>query len=323
MKKTLSFILCLLLLCGVALLPSCATRHDDDLPQNWVPARQLRDNAIIRNDERGIPDWALYHSVLAHVNSVRRRAGEPRTDTLTAGDAARVTRLVIAVRYEGDEEYRIVTPRNLRGIEHLRNLEVFRLSLRAEFGHPNGLDSIDELRRLEWLPNLQTFVLGAREEDGLFNDLRFISNLTGLTRLEIGLATNLDGIQNLTNLERLRISGGELTNLDELRYLVNLRHLNANDNQLTDISAVAYLPNLQTLSVIGNQLETLPDLTATNLLYRVELGYQPDISRPEYILNTRFRHNRLSREELERNLPASLLEANDGRWLENNLMFQY
>ncbi|MCL2194827.1 MAG: hypothetical protein FWB76_02630, partial [Oscillospiraceae bacterium] len=260
-----------------------------------------------------------------------------------AGEAAAITSITIipaAVHVRGFENDDSESPdlslqprRNLRGIEHLRNLEELRMDEKCGVNWTSlsgGLDCFSELRRLEHLPHLRmlcflsVYTMNGEGEREFLRDLRPLRNLTQLTSLRISGLTSLDGIQNLTDLEylsvwgmlsdlrgierltnlrNLHVSGGELTNLDEVRNLVNLTSLWAPNNQLTDISAVVRLPNLQDLGVARNQLETLPDLTVTNL--------QPS--------NTCFRGNRLSREEFERNLPASLLEANDGRWLESHL----
>jgi len=331
MKNLLSLILCLLLLCSVILLPacvishgpaSCANDHYNDLPPDWAPAAPLPDDAIILNDETGIPDVALYIAVLRAIDRERARHFERTGEgTFTAGEAASVTRITIRPGgtsgeldgfLERDPEHKSLDwqpPRNLRGIEHLRNLEEFRLTLEMEFGQPGGLDSLNELRRLEHLPRLRTFSFGDSLSlcytiDNL-RDLRSMRNLTQLTRLNIfadGL-TSLDGIQGLTNLEQLSVrttnanATGVLSNLRGVEYLTNLRVLNVIRNQLTNLDEVRYLVNLTYLDVSNNQLSdisavaNLPNLQSLNVF-----------------------RNRLTREQFEMNLPANLLDELE--WLE-------
>ncbi|MCL2531806.1 MAG: leucine-rich repeat domain-containing protein [Oscillospiraceae bacterium] len=307
MKKALTFAVCFLLLCGMVLLPSCTASGDDyyvDLPPNWTPAARLPDDAIILNDEIGIPDVALYIAVLSAIEGGRAsHFGRTGEGTFTAGEAAAVTSIRINVHGSthpdlDSSDLRWQPPRNLRGVEHLRNLEELRLSLEQERGLRGGLDNYNELKRLEHLPYLRTLIFvdllslyySPDNPPEFLRDLRPLQNLTQLTRLNMyvdGL-TSLDGIQNLTNLEYLsvrttnvnvtgvlvnlrgiehltnlrdlNVSRGQLTNLDEVRYLVNLTSLWVSNNQLADISAVAHLKNLENLDVSQNQLTNLSDV---------------------------------------------------------------
>jgi len=254
MKNLLSLILCLLLLCGVILLPSCTAErtdggdlpsHYDDLPPDWTPAAPLPDDAVIYNDETGIPDTALYIAVLRAIEGAKmagvseralhfERTGE---GTFTAGEAAAITFLAIRPRGTSTDLTRYedgpfptlglgwYPPRNFRGIEHLRNLEETHLILGMDFERPGwlgerlycGLDSLNELRRLEHLPHLRTFIgegdiFSRADDDGhqeRLENLMPFRNLTQLTTLRIRAAsiTSLDGIQNLTNLEHFWVLG--------------------------------------------------------------------------------------------------------------------
>ena len=383
MKKLLSFVTCLLLLCGVVLLSSCiapsgdyvsddptevtsaspsGNEADDDLPPNWEPAAPLPDDAVILNDETGIPDVALYIAVLRAIDHDRMwHFAETGEGTFTAGEAAAITSLTIrpagsSTDVDEPPPSRFwYPPRNLRGIEHLRSLEELRLFLSADFGRLGaGLESVNELRRLEHLPYLRVFDYreGHAVEQSQLDSLKPLQNLTRLTDLGISATRliSLNGIQNLTNLENLRVwasltnlrgiehlsnlrhlevSGNRLTSLNELRGLVSLTHVAARENRLTDINAVAYLPNLEVLDVSRNRLEQLPDLTDSDLVAQIESSSSPF----SHVRGTSFSENRLSREQLERNLPISLLQPQNGQmfyldgvgavnWLEMQLSTQ-
>jgi len=223
-KKVLSVILCLMLMCGAVLLPSCTARRDDpyhyyDLPPNWAPAAQLPNDAVIYNDETGIPDRALYIAVL-------HALGRSSRGTFTAGEAASLTSITIVpvavhVReLENDEDTDwfanlVPSSQNLIGIEHLRTLEELHMEEVCSVNWislSEGLACFSELRRLEHLPHLRRLFLFHMH----IHDLRPLRNLTGLTTLNIRGLTSFDGIQHLTNLESFRLNG-QPQDLQELR----------------------------------------------------------------------------------------------------------
>lgn len=238
MKKILMLIMCLMLLCGMVLFPACTVSHDSyhshDLPPDWTPTTPLPDDAIILNDETGIPDVALYIAILNRIDWERSRhfrvTGE---GTFTAGEAAAVTWINISPLGHSnhvDEDISVSDLgweplRNFRGIEHLRSLEEIDLTLQTEWGLVGGLDNFNELRRLEHLPHLRTLridTIFTRANDlnpsEHLNDLMPLRNLIGLTTLEIfsSSLTSLDGIQYLTNLEYFTLYGRR-QNLQDLR----------------------------------------------------------------------------------------------------------
>ncbi len=178
------------------------------------------DSDVIRNDETGIPDKALYQLIL-------KELGKTPDSTFTEAEAQSVLAVQQDVFREGDsdrrEEEQVVS---LQGIEKLTNLSVLNLGrnkitdlkplesltkltiLRLEYSY--CITNIEDLRSLTWLEYLAlpptvtdlSPIEGMTELRSLWVEyagLRTLPDLTGHTKLT-GFSTRLQG-NNLTKKE--------------------------------------------------------------------------------------------------------------------------
>lgn len=153
---------------------------------------------IIRNDETGIPDKALYQLIL-------KSLGKTTDSTFTEEEAQNVLGLEQDVFCEGDldrkEEEQVV---NLRGIEKLPNLRSVRL----------GRNKIANLNPLENLTNLCVLTL---TYSYCITNIEGLRNCTRLTYLELPeTVTDLSPIKNMTELTGLSATNSGICTLPDL-----------------------------------------------------------------------------------------------------------
>ena len=153
---------------------------------------------IIRNDETGIPDKALYKAILEELHKDKNR-------TFTKREAESIEELFANISRGGEKSVA-----SLKGIGYLRNLK--HLSLEG--------NSLTTLAGVEELYNLEKLTV----DSGLLKSLEGIETLPNLKSLSAiyNELTDLKGIENMTNLEWLHVSENDLKSLDEIKNLTNL-----------------------------------------------------------------------------------------------------
>lgn len=217
MKKFLNLCLALCLLCGLNGVHSVSAEEG-----------QTGDDEIIKCDEQGIPDPALYAAVL--------NAGDSNKDgILTKAEAEGIESL-----YANDDEIA-----NLQGIEKLINLTNLSLSSK----------NITDLKEIENLTKLTSLSLSGKG----ITSLQSIDNLTNLTDLslrETGI-TSLKGIENLINLTDLNLNYTNIKSINGIENLIQLNKLNLGGTAITELQGIENLTNLTYLSLSWTSIKNL------------------------------------------------------------------
>ena len=192
---------------------------------------------------------------------VRKALNIPQGD-ITAGDAAKVTRLDIGNEWQ-PQIPREVQVRDLAGIEHF-------ISLRELHA---GFNSIGDISPLAGLTELTGLDLGV-------NALSDIGALAGLTRLE-NLTLFGNGIEDisplagLTSLRSLHIGGIPLADLSPLAALTGIDHLYAGGCGIEDIGTLAGMTNMHRLELSDNYIQDLSPLAGMTNLIKLTLANNP------------------------------------------------
>lgn len=192
---------------------------------------------------------------------VRKALNIPQGD-ITAGDAAKVTRLDIGNEWQPQIPPEVQV-RDLAGIEHF-------ISLRELHANFNAIGDISPLAGLTELTSLD---LGGNA----FSD---ISPLAGLARLEsLTLFGNRIGdispLAGLTSLRSLHIGGIPLSDLDTLAALTGIDHLYAGGCGIEDIGALAGMTNMHRLELSDNFITDLSPLAGMTNLIKLTLANNP------------------------------------------------
>ena len=255
MKKFLNLCLALCLLCGLNGVHSVSAEEG-----------QAGDDEIIKCNEQGIPDPALYAAVL--------NAGDSNQDgILTKAEAEGIEKLTAT---DGEIE-------NLKGIENLINLT--ELNLRKT--NITSLKDIENLSKLTQLYLDETKITSLQGIEKLtkltslhldyagITSIEGIENLTNLTDLSLRFTgiTSLKGIENLTNLTRLDLYETKITSLKGIENLTNLTYLDLEGINIADLQGIENLTNLTDLIIRYNNLSVLPDLTKLVNLDASNMGW--------------------------------------------------
>ena len=192
---------------------------------------------------------------------VRKALNIPQGD-ITAGDAAKVTRLDIGNEWQPQIPPEVQV-RDLAGIEHF-------ISLRELHANFNAIGDISPLAGLTELTSLN---LGGNA----FSD---ISPLAGLARLEnLTLFGNHIGdispLAGLTSLRSLHLGGIQLADLDALAALTGIDHLYAGGCGIEDIGALAGMTNMHRLELSDNYITDLRPLAGMTNLIKLTLANNP------------------------------------------------
>lgn len=153
---------------------------------------------VIKNDETGIPDKALYQAILEMLDK--------EADEMFTKEEAEEIELLQARMARGGKD----SVASLKGIGYLSNLR----KLDLEGNSLKSLDGIEELTKLEALT----------VDSGLLKSLQGVENMNSLKSLSVihNELTSLDGIQTLKGLEYLAVGENEITSLKEVKKLENL-----------------------------------------------------------------------------------------------------
>lgn len=308
MKKIwISLIVCLCMLA----MPSVAVR--------------AAESDIIRNDESGIPDEALYKGIL-------KRLGKKSNETFTRQEAESLEELDVG----GDI-------RSLKGIGNLSQLE--RLCIMSkELRSLKGVESlykleeldipynkVKSLKPLKSLTNLQSLMV----ESCQLTSLRGIENLKNLMYLNVvdNRISSLKPLANLTNITTLSIYNNNLKSLNGIENLANLTTLDVGGNELTSVKGIEKLTNLSVLEIGGNKLTSVNEIKRLKKLEKLDISHNkikklPNLKNFKKLtwssLSLSIRNNRLTEKEIRQKLPARFFKKGKARkqWLKEQTRFQ-
>ena len=193
---------------------------------------------------------------------------------------------------------------NLAGLEHMVNLETFRLhesevSDLSPIANLNNLKSLDlfsnrigNIEPIAGLNKIQSLSL----RDNNIIDLTPLSNLKKVRTLDLVgnkiedikplftmgslgklyLANNnisdLTGIEQLNHVKELWIGNNNITNLESISKMESLTQLAVRDAEIRDITPLAKLKNLQSLDLEENYISDVSPLSELTHLYELNLS---------------------------------------------------
>lgn len=280
---------------------------------------------IIRNDESGIPDEALYKGIL-------KRLGKKSNETFTRQEAESLEELDVG----GDI-------RSLKGIGNLSQLE--RLCIMSkELRSLKGVESlykleeldipynkVKSLKPLKSLTNLQSLMV----ESCQLTSLRGIENLKNLMYLNVvdNRISSLKPLANLTNITTLSIYNNNLKSLNGIENLANLTTLEAGGNKLASVKGIEKLTNLSVLEIGGNKLTSVNEIKRLKKLEKLDISHNkikklPNLKNFKKLtwssLSLSIRNNRLTEKEIRQKLPARFFKKGKARkqWLKEQTRFQ-
>lgn len=212
-----------------------------------VIAEATNNDEVIKNDEMGIPDTALYNVIL----NVADSNGD---EILTVSEAEQITRLTVNPDTSKDDV------KNLQGIKYCKGLQ----SLSIQF------QEVEDISELAYLTNLKYLNL----YDNNITDITALSNLKKLTdlNLEYNDITDITALSALTNLEFLNLGHSQINELTALANLSKLRILRVSNETIDDITALSSLTSLEELTLWGLRINDISPLSKLKKLYALELG---------------------------------------------------
>ena len=257
---------------------------------------------VIPNDETGIPDKVLYHSILSALD-------KKDNETFTRQEAATVDWVSVYL-------YNKQTCQSLKGIGclvNLRQLDLWGISY---------IDGIEELKNLTALDLSYTHISSAKSWKPLA-ELKSLEHLT-IDNCKLNSLKGT-GIGGLTNLKTLRASECGLKKVDELKNLKKLETLYLDDNRLTNIRALKGLTNLKILGLIGNRLDDVKEVKRFKKLEKLSLGRNglkklPDLRGLKKLDDLYLGGNYLTEQEIKAKVPQRLLKNKD--WKKSAFLFQ-
>lgn len=268
-----------------------------------IPSAAVRaaESDIIRNDESGIPDKALYKGILQEM-------GKKQNETFTRQEAESLKELDVRDNVK-----------TLKGIGILSQLEELQIQ-------GNDLTSLKGVESLQHLTSLSV-------PYNRIKSLKPIKNLTNLQYLmvELNQLKSLEGIENLTNLVSLNAGWNQITNVKPLARLKNLSYLGLQDNKLKSLKGIEKLTNLSGLDVRGNKLTAVSEIKRLKNLEELNISYNKIKKLPNIKSFKKLRYscceihdNRLSSKEIRTKLPARFFKKGKERkeWLYDQTDFQ-
>lgn len=212
-----------------------------------LPMNVLAESKVIPNDETGIPDKALYLTIL-------REMEKGDNETFTEKEAAELTQL--HSYYIKDTKQKI---RSLKGIAKLKNLRVIEFS-------NNDITSISELKTLRYLGDLDV-------SQNQITSLSGIERLVNIDCLDVSSnqLKSLSGVEHLKKLAMFYANSNQLTSIRQIKHLVNLEYVSVMGNKLTSVNEIKNLPGLQYFMADGNRIRNLPNLSKHTNFVNLEL----------------------------------------------------
>ncbi len=282
------------------------------IPSVGTPAA---DSDIIENNEAGIPNKALYESIL-------KKLMKDPVGTFTEGEAKSISFLYHNASDGG----------SLKGIGHLSALEDLELEYYKPVNVKQSLEGIDELTGLKRL-----------EIDGNHKiQMKDLNSLKGMDHLEsLGVnranVKSLQGVEGLVGLRYLGVECNQLSSLEGIEHLKGLKGLYAQSNSISSLRGIEGLGDMEVLDVRYNDITSVKELRGLKKLTRLyladnylknadpiknltelfglyleanQLSRLPNMKKLTklYYGATEFAGNRLSKNELMKKLPAHLLK---------------
>lgn len=212
-----------------------------------VIAEASNNDVVIKNDDTGIPDVALYNVIL----NVADSNGD---EILTVSEAEQITKLTVNPDTSKDDV------KILKGIRYCKGLQ--RLTIQFQ--------EVDDITELSYLTNLEYLNL----YDNSITDITALSNLKKLKELDLGYNDIIDitALSALTNLEFLVLGHSQIDDLTALANLNKLRILRVSNETIDDITALSSLTSLEELTLWGLRINDISPLSKLKKLYALELG---------------------------------------------------
>lgn len=305
--KRKKLVLLSLLMAG-SLMASMPVYAEDGETNPVIPEEE-----IIKNDETGIPDKALYDLVLKEGDGFWGN----KDGILTKEEAKKINMIQIL-----DDSYDEIS--SLKGIgfcENLTDLSIYSKNQITDLSplrelKLNGLDiylsQISDLSHLTGMNSLQRLNIGYSK----ISDITPVATLTNLESLALigNQVSDISALGGLKKLRYLELMSNKISDISVVKDLTNLTELGLADNQISDISPVSNLTNLYMLRVQRNNITKLPDLHKLTKLYPSSMGGGSDEEMIEN-LYVNFRGNQIKLSDAKANLPEQLIS--DKLWLEN------
>ena len=129
---------------------------------------------------------------------------------------------------------------------------------------------IGDLEGLQFAVNLTELDLA----DNALSDISLLTNLTKLTRLDLGgnIIADLIGLDTLTNLTELDLSDNRINTLTNLENLTGLTSLDLSRNDISDLTGLGNLASLAELNLESNDISRLGELESLKSLTKLELS---------------------------------------------------
>ena len=236
------------MLCCLFGLSLCA---GDALAAPNVKISDRKDNVIIQE--------AVTDEILAEI---KKGVGDKKDLSFSlqkAGSIEDITKLCEA--FPGMVKLSIDGPKDLTSIApvaKLKGLKFFWLkgATVADFSPLSDLTGLDNLQ-----------IVGNNLKNGMMApDLKWMSKLTNLTRLDIGAPSDLrtlvsfEGIPAAAKLTSAKFSGGAPADLKPLQALSSLKKLDLVGSKIADLTPLAGLPNLEDLNLYGAEVKDFSPL---------------------------------------------------------------
>ena len=249
----------------------------------------IPEEEIIKNDETGIPDKALYDLVLKDGDGFWGN----KDGILTKEEAKKIQNLYTS--YDSTDEIS-----SLKGIGFCENLEYLSI------GNKNQITDLSPLSGLN-LSMLSIY-------DSQISDLSPLSGLSSLESLNLSSSriSDISALGRLNNLTTLSLTNCNISNISALSNLVNLQQLQLAGNQISDISALENLTNLNMLWLQNNNILKLSNLHKLTKLSNSSMGGADEETIIE-TLYTSFRGNQIKLSDAKANLPDQLVS--DAEWM--------
>ena len=197
-----------------------------------ITQAQETNDAVIANDETGIPDTNLYNAILVEADS-------NKDGVLTIAEAESVWTL--SAKEAGIED--------LTGIEYCKNICNLYLSN----------NEIRDISNLNYLTGDHSFDI--RLSNNQITKVDGLSNLTNVWKLDLSnnQINDISGLRNLMEVEDfLYLSNNQLTNIDVLSNLKSVCTLKLNNNQISNINGLGSLTYVEgCLDLSNNQIRDI------------------------------------------------------------------
>ncbi|WP_212934791.1 leucine-rich repeat domain-containing protein, partial [Bacillus hominis] len=193
---------------------------------------------------------------------------------------------------------------NLAGLEHMVNLEKFRLhesevsdlspianlnNLKFLDLYSNQIENIEPIAGLNKIKNLSL-------RDNQITDLKPLSKLNKVRVLDLignkieditplftmaslgnlyvanNNISDLTGMEQLNKVKELSIGNNNITNLESISKMESLTKLAVSDAEITDITPLAKMKNLQSLDLEENYISDVSSLSGLTNLYELNLS---------------------------------------------------